>query len=285
MSDTRTDVEKVAHEENETQAALDAGVALAEPRLLVPGTPVSVVVPKGAEHRVVRVAAADREFEAAPLRARGTYRPATVAALIDVVKRHHDPDTTTVWVHPDNGSVIAVFNDNTSAEPAWRDHRAQLNLTVPPEWKHWASRDGQLIGQVEFAEHIEDGLAEIVEPVAADMLEIAQTFHAHTDAQFRSSNRLHSGEVRIQYDESTTASAGKSGEMQIPETFKLAIAPFLGEERYAVQARLRHRVAGGNLKLGYKLDRPDVVVRHALDKIAELLSKEFPSVVIGTPGE
>lgn len=66
---------------------------------------------------------------------------------------------------------------------------------------------------------------------------------------------------------------------------KLALSPFIGEDRYAVIARLRYRLSGGRLTLGYKLDRPELVQRDALEKIAEALKEKFPLTYIGSePG-
>lgn len=134
-----------------------------------------------------------------------------------------------------------------------------------------------------FAEHIEGGLEEIVTPDAADMLEIAQSFHAVSAATFRSQKRLASGEQQFQYDEELTATAGKTGNLTVPTTILLAVAPFIGEERYKLTARLRFRLSGGKLTLGYILDRPDAVVRDALEGVAERLAAEFPRVFVGEP--
>lgn len=140
-----------------------------------------------------------------------------------------------------------------------------------------------MMTQVEFAEHIEAGLEEIIEPEAASMLELAQNFHATTDATFRSSTRLQSGEQRLQYDEEVKASAGASGDMTVPTAFLLGLAPFVGEDPYKLAARLRFRVNGGRLTLGYVLDRPDRVRRDAIEQIAERLGVRFPNSYVGTP--
>ncbi|HXO86918.1 MAG TPA: DUF2303 family protein [Gemmatimonadales bacterium] len=268
-----------------TQAAIDAGIALGEPKPLDKEVSAySVIVPAGATHHTVRTPPAHPDFTDSPLRARGVYRPATVDALIAVINRHHDPAATTIWVHQDSGRVEVVFNDAAPGTPAWRDHRAVLTLTQTPEWKHWLGKDNRLMDQNAFAEHIEDGLGEIVEPTAADMLELAQTFQAHTSATFRSGVRLSDGRVQFQYDEEIETKAGTSGQMQVPSTFTLAISPFLGEEPYRIEARFRHRQSSGKLTLGYKLDRPHVVVDDALKTIRERLSEKFPAVFIGEPG-
>jgi uncharacterized protein YfdQ (DUF2303 family) len=265
-----------------TQAALDAGMALAEPFAVDPGRGVySLVVPAGGEGKLVSV----ERWADKPRRAAAVYRPATVDSLIELCARHESEEFTTVWVHPTSGRIVAVFNDNSTTEPGWRDHRAVLQLVVPPPWFHWTRRDGVLMTQAEFAEHIEDGLADIAEPAAADMLELAQSFHAKQSAAFRSAVRLQDGRVQMQYDEEIEAKAGRSGQMAIPSEFKLALSPFLGEDPWGVRALLRYRIGGGKLMLGYKLQRPEDVVRDTLSAIYERLGEALNTVYLGSPEE
>lgn len=264
-----------------TAAIIETAQEAAEPKKLDldEASLYSVLVPAGARHELVDT----EKYLPAPLRARGTYRPATVEAFIDYAKRHADEEQTTIWVHPTAGKVRAVLDDNAPDGPARREHTAALDLLIAPEWTHWLSKDGRLGSQEEFAEHLEDGIAQIVEPAAADMLEIAQSFHASQSASIRSATRLQSGQVSVVYDEEIKASAGQSGQMEIPTEFELAIPPFVGEEPYAVTARLRYRLNSGQLRIGYRLEQPDAVVRDALSKIAEKLEGEFEHVYMGEP--
>lgn len=265
-----------------TEAAIVAALAqeAADPNELDAAKTYSVIVPDGGQVHLLDL----EERLPAPLRTRGTYRPATVDALISHVDRHFDKDHTTVWVHPTSGRVIAVFNDvAATGETGWGDHRSQLDLQHTPEWLFWKAWDGELLTQIAFAEHVEDGVKEIVEPPAADMLELAQSFHAESSASFRSATRLQDGTVQVQYDEKLDAQAGRSGQMTIPTEFTLAIAPFLGEDPYRVTARLRYRLAAGQLKLGYRLERPGDVVRDALSQIADRLTDKFEHVFVGEP--
>lgn len=210
-----------------------------------------------------------------PERPRGTYYPATVEAFINYVSAHHAGMETTVWVHPTEGQVVAVLDDHDGGLAGWGKHRAELSLLPTPEWTFWSEKDGELMGQQEFAELIEGGVRQIREPNAADMLEIAQSFHATTDANFRSKIVLASGEVRMAYDETIDAKAGQSGDIKIPQEFELAIAPFIGEDEYKVMARFRYRVRNGNLQLGYSLIEPELVVRDALERIADRITARF----------
>lgn len=250
--------------------------AAAIPATLNPDVAQALVIPADAQLVEPDLSA----WREAPVRRTGTYRPATVEALIDYVAWLMVKDQTTVWVHPTSGKVEAVFDDN-GVDPGYRQHRALLQLQPTPEWTYWAENDTKMMGQEEFAEHIEGGLEEIATPDAADMLEIAQSFHASKEASFRQSNRLTSGEQRLQYDETIQASAGKTGDLTVPTVILLAVAPFYGEDRYKVTARLRFRLSGGKLTLGYMLDRPESVKRDALEGIAERLSEKFERTFVG----
>lgn len=260
-------------------AVVDAGAALAKPDILDPTTLYGVTVPAGASHHVIDL----ERYAETPYRKKGTRKPATLDSLIAYVKLHDDGEASTLWVHPTVGKVVAILDDHDQETPGWAEHRAVLDLLHTPEWTHWLSRDNRLVDQVEFAQHIEDGLNEIVTPDAADMLEIAQTFHATTSAQFRTANRLQDGQVQLRYEEEINATAGQAGETKIPSEFILVLAPFIGEPRVQLTARLRYRLTGGNLRIGYKLDRPHELIRGTLDDIKRRLDSEFGRVYLGQP--
>lgn len=222
------------------------------------------------------------KYRTAPNRRRGTFYPATVESLIAYVERHRG-DATTVWVHPTEGVIVAVLDDHSPTEAAWRQHRAQLTLIQTEEWKFWMQGNKQWFDQETFAERLQDGLPDIAVPDAAELLEIAQTLQGTTEAKFRSGVNVSNGEVKIQYDESVEATAGKHGDLAIPEVFKLAIAPFVGSEGVEVTARLRWRVNSGMVKLGYSLEQPDRIVQEALERISDRLANRFDHVYSGTP--
>lgn len=236
-----------------------------------------------------------------PRRATGTAFLSTVQSFADYVNRHALEHATTVWVPPlipANGEpkIHAVINDHVDRPFAdqqdpggdgaqWGDWRAELALKVTEGWRHWLDRDGQFMGQAEFAEHVEDGMRQIVSPSGAELFEIAQTLQANQTVSVRSNVRLTDGRVQFEYVEDGEATAGQDGRLSIPETFQLAIVPFIGEEPIAITARLRYRTNGGKIRLGYKLDQPEEEARQALERIAIALRDvhHLPAVYIGTP--
>ncbi|MGI8729186.1 MAG: DUF2303 family protein [Solirubrobacteraceae bacterium] len=244
---------------------------------------VSVTIPHGYSRETIDLSA----HLTVPQRATGKATLQTVADFSNYVERHNDLDATTVWVDIDSGRIVGVLNDHQHIDAGmagWGDHRAALTLKATEEWLHWTMADKLLMPQELFAEHIEDGLKEIIEPAGNEMLDVVTSMQGHTKAEWKSAKRLQDGSVQFLFNEEATATAGGSGELEIPQTFKLAISPFLGEEPFAVTARLRYRVSGGNLTIGYKLDRPDHVKRLAIDDIATRLSTRFDGrVFIGIP--
>jgi uncharacterized protein YfdQ (DUF2303 family) len=217
------------------------------------------------------------QYAAAPRAKRAAVRLDDPESFVAYVHAHHT-DATTLWATVATGQIVAVLDDHhpgPDGTPGWAAHRATLTLQQTPEWQLWTKADGSMVSQVQFAELIENGLASIREPTAADMLEIAQTFHGTRNITFRHGVRLTSGQVQLQYDEDTQTSAGRTGHLEVPEVFVLGLAPWYGTPAYRVEARLRWRLgAQGALSIGYKLIRPDEVLRAAFADIQTTIGEQ-----------
>lgn len=182
----------------------------------------------------------------------------------------HKTAATTLWAKRQAGTVIAVLDDHeggVDGPPGWGRHRAMLRMTVTEDWAHWSRLDGKFVEQARFAEHLDDGSAAIADPPAADMIALAQTFSAKRAVTFLSAARLQSGDVGLTYEETTTAKAGQKGLIEIPETLTLRLAPWEGCPEYEVAARFRYRINDGTLSLGYRMVRPDRVLRDAFGAV------------------
>lgn len=206
------------------------------------------------------------------------------ASFAHFVNEHKVDKETHLYADRFNRRIVAIFNDATDDSSGWGDHKAGLTLRFTPEWEHWSNLDGKLVGQVQFAEHIEDGLDEIVEPEAAYVLELAQTFHATTTSDFKQAHTLESGERQFAYVENTTAGAGRQRDLTIPKEIKPGIAPYEGTQPYKITARLRYRLTEGKLTLGYKLIRPVDVLKSAFEDAVRWIAEDtslYPH--LGTP--
>ena len=213
------------------------------------------------------------EYLPAPRRKAGSVTLHDAASFGAYVNRHKT-EATVLYAHRDASRVVAVLNDHATAGPGWGDHVAILQIVHTNEWKHWAGKDGNLLSQSDFAEHIEQGLDEIADPPAADMLELAQSFEAHSQVQFKSAKLLQDGSRQLVYQETVDAHAGQSGQITIPREFTLGIAPYEGTDPYKMTARLRYRLQSEHLMIGYQLVRPDHVLKEAFADVLAAIQAE-----------
>jgi len=203
-----------------------------------------------------------------PRRKSGTTVVQDVASFVQYYGKHADTDSE-VYANLDAGLITAVLDAHEINDPRWGCHRLILQLIATEPWKRWTSKDRRMMPQVEFAEFLEDNLTDLAnDPVpAAEVLEVARTFQARTKVQFSSGIVQASGDIRLKYEETTDASGGARGELTVPHAFAVALAPFDDCDPYKVNARLRHRIEGGHLKLMFILDRPEDVIRDAVKTV------------------
>ncbi len=257
--------------QGDVEAAVAAGQKIAKPAPLgSSGRFFAVANPVTGETEVVDVDELryDHEHEHAA-RKTGERTLRDAESFVAYVTRHGGPDTE-VWADVKQRAVLAVINADApgrTGNPGHGDHRATLKLRTTTAWDEWLKLDGKLVGQEQFAEHIETRQLEVIDPAGGTLLEIASTFKATKAVEFESAKRLSDGQTVLEYRETVNASAGKKGDLAIPETFTLALAPFEGAAPYKITARLRTRVDGGHLYIGYLLDRPDEVLEAAFADI------------------
>lgn len=236
-----------------------------------------------------RVETVDLEkFLPAPRRARGKVLVFDTASLVDWVNRYEPGNAPMVYVDRDNARVEAIIDENADGQPGWREHRAQLTWQKSAEWKRWTGQDRKFMKQEDFAEHVEDGLSEIVEPDATDLLDIAQTIRGTMNTEITSGRYLKDGHVTITWNESIELKGGAgTGQLDIPGKLLLQMAPFEGGTPIQITARLRFRVTRGSIEFAYLLDRPKDVERAAVDAEVSLIQTGLTGttqVLMGNPG-
>lgn len=256
---------------NENQALIDVAIASTDLTPLAPGTIHAVAVPYGGRVEVIDL---DKdEYRDHPRRKTGRYTVRTAESLLEYLHKHA-LEHTELWSDVDSASITAVIDAHQGAgDPAgWEGHRVTLQLLHSDEWTLWTGIDGKLLPQIEFAEFIEQRTIDFVAPEGATILELAQSFQATRGGRFESSQRLTSGETTLVYKDDVSATAGKSGQIAIPDVVDLALRPFHGHEAFKVRARFRYRLDGGALRLGFALERPRDVVQAAFDSVVDVVA-------------
>lgn len=198
------------------------------------------------------------------------------ASFAHYYAKHADAGSE-VYADLDRGTFTAVLDAHHGDSARWEQHRLVLALEQTLPWRTWLSHDRQMMRQQDFAEFIEDNARDVApggKVTAADLLEIAQHFQAHTKVSFTQGTRLATGQTQLTYAETIEAKAGNRGEIVIPSEFTLGILPYEDSPPRILLARFRYRLTGGELLLGYFLNDPARAAREAVAQIAEKVAED-----------
>jgi uncharacterized protein YfdQ (DUF2303 family) len=237
-------------------------------------------------HESVKVHTIDLEkYNEAPFRKKGTVTVFDAESLNKLLIDNADAGDITVYVNPDANrpAIVAVLNGSGPDGPGWGDFRVSIGFRETPQWAKWKAIDGKLLPQVDFAEFVEENLGDVATPDGATMMEIVTYLQATRSVEFRSGIRLSNGLVQFTNNENIDAKVG-SGNVEVPETFTLALSPIFGVRPFAITARFRYRIEDRKLKLGFKLQRvEDVMATIIRDIESEIVLPEGAAKVYGVP--
>lgn len=244
-----------------------------------------VTLPPGYTHK--DVTSLVEQAQPQPDRKRGTVAVKNVDSLLACLAdqaEHGAQDFAYVYADPDCNTIAAVFNDQRADTPGWRDYRVVFKAEFTREYARWKDANGKHMGQTEFAEFIEDNLADITEPAAQQLLDVVTTIQAKTDINFSSGKRLDNGQNQLTYNETIDARAGANGALQIPRVLGLGLRVFKNEAGYKLTARLKYRLGGGGVKFWFELDRPELVEEAAFAEYTSKVADESGyRVLLGKP--
>lgn len=257
------------------QVIVDTALRTAPPVILEPGKVHAFNTPGG----VQKFDLTGPEYTGIPPRKAGTTTVRDARSWSAYFTKH-SIDASEVYADSERLTVTAVLDAHAADEPSWGNHRLVLSLRTTDAWKQWLKNDGELLGQEDFAEFLEDHLPELLDPSSADMLEIAQSLQANTKVDFQSGIRLATGQRQFQYVETQTTKAGQKGQLTVPETFVIGLIPFEGSEGYRLTARLRYRITDRGLRMGYKLERPDDILRTAFADVVNEIDADIEQPIL-----
>ena len=105
------------------------------------------------------------EYLPAPVRIRERRSLLDVQSFIDYYRRFETDETVIFASHHEKCEISAVFDyHGDSNTPAWSDHRAYYTCPRTNEWKAWWNINDTWLKQMDFAEFIENQLADVREP-------------------------------------------------------------------------------------------------------------------------
>ena len=205
-----------------------------------------------------------------PRRKRASVAVMETKSFVDYVKTHKEKGRTTLFgvCKPSEAEIVAFIDyhgEGAGGDPNWGDHTATLIFEISPAWKRWIDADRKVFTQTDFAEFLEDNLLDIVQPPAADLLEVAQLLTGKKGVTFKSGRNLRNGAIDFEYTEQIEAGGGRRDEkLKVPDSFTIGVIPFGGADGVEVTARLRFRISdSGKLSFFFILNRPDKVLETA----------------------
>lgn len=215
-----------------------------------------------------------------PERKTGTATVETLDSFIALVGRHKTASSAifaiTDWQRPSFTAVI----DYHGADPDNGKHRIHYAFPLSEEWKAWVAKNGQPMSQGEFAEFIEDHIAELSSPdpdeakdfggmfntkvaYPNELIELSRGLQVNAETRVKNAVKLQSGESQIVFEEDHKNAAGQP--ITVPGIFILSIAPFFEGESIRVPVRLRYRLRDGVLSWTFMLYRPDTHITKAVN--------------------
>lgn len=208
-----------------------------------------------------------------PTRVKATRAAHTTDSFTELVGRLDDSRHAVTFCDMPNVRFGSVIDFAENANLSRDEHVVVFSPQMTPEWLAWARLSGSQKTQVELANFIEEWLDTIIEPDAADLLELIQDVSGRKSVTFQSAQRLSDGRTQLQYveDVSTTRTTpGTSGLVTIPPALKLSLPIFRGEAHVTLDAFLRYKIRdGGTLELTVKLQQQDSIVPDALSLIRD----------------
>jgi uncharacterized protein YfdQ (DUF2303 family) len=270
--------------ERDLAAVLAAGAGLAEiQKSPLPDGKPFVLVPPG--YTVAPVT----DIFTEPARARGTVKLRDSASFTSYFNRQKRVESL-IYASLNPARILGVIDDHEESKdkPAlndganWREYRVEFAVPPSREWKTWTDKDRTKLDQLEFAALIEDNLPDIVTPDGSTMLTVALNFEASKDASFVSAARLSDGSTTFVWKEDVNATAGNK--ITMPTVMVLSIPVFENGEPYAIEARIKYRVNGGQLHIWYELVRPHKVLEAAFRAIwSQIEGETGTKILLGSP--
>lgn len=224
-----------------------------------------------------------------PRRTKATASFADVDSFLAYVARHKIVGSTVAWCNFNPQSFAldfsAVIDDHAAAGiGGWRSHKATFKPELSAEWKVWKAEDRKAMGQIEFAEWIQEHDTDINSnagdgfPTSLAMMKMATEFVANEERKLSSTVKLQSGGVRLTYI--ADPDKGTEAHMQMFEKFALGMPVFHGCSAWRIDARLKYRNNSGKLAFIYELIRADRVheaaAKELVGKVKAGLGEDVP---------
>lgn len=220
-----------------------------------------------------------------PERIAGTAKATTLDSFIALVARHKNADTA-LFARVAGGApaLLAVIDYHTlDHQPRRAGHRVHYEFPMSDELRAWRGNNGETLGQGDFAEFIEERIADVAAAdeheqrvfgglfrstfaTPADLMQISREFEVNVETEIKTAKKLQSGETRIVFAENHSG-------IDVPGLFVVNIPLFENGRPQRLIARLRYRIHGPEVGWTYDLYRLDDAIRLAVRQDVDLAAR------------
>jgi uncharacterized protein YfdQ (DUF2303 family) len=206
-----------------------------------------------------------------PIRIREQAKLKSVGSFIDYVNLHKNASSI-ITANEDTNQFKVIVDYHDSVGPNYSQHTGTLTLERTTPMKAWLDANGRKMGQEAFGLFIEENAADIVDPAAAVMLQVATELRAIKSVDFESKVALDNGAFVFAYKEDVKGTL-RDGQTSVPQTFKIGVTPYRGmSEAYGVTARLRYRVRPDGLEMWYSITELDRLLETAFNEVRDTIA-------------
>lgn len=250
------------------KTAIDQG-ARAAPPIVLPDGGKAVLVPDGYSLQKFGPVSPPTSVRAAPDRIVQNVQMHDAASFVGYVNTFKC-EHTRLFAEPGflasgQAKVMAVLDYH--APQSNGDHCTHVATYLPrysDQWKRWHAACKEALTQDAFAEFVEENMADIREPSAASLLDVINNFKAVRKVAYSSVKARASGSFTIGHEDNTEM----TGQVTLPEKFKLGIPVYFRDVLFPVSVWLRYRVGGaGGVRFQLQIDRPDVIEDEAFSRV------------------
>lgn len=256
---------------------VDLSASSMQPKPICKNGKTMVVIPDGHKLKILEPDYSDNE--APPFR-KGTFEAQSTAGFIDFIKRNRGSVDPLIAADLDDFKFRAILDWHADEENPDRCHfKATFSLVESPELRAWRGLTETALGQIGFADFIEDWRYTIVQPDAASLLEIVQDLQQTSNAEWKSKVTPTTGGISMVYTDDPELRTSK--EMEVPKALTLHLPLFRGATPITITCNLRYRVHNGTLKIHVTLPGIESMQREAMLSELAVIKEEFGEVVEG----
>jgi uncharacterized protein YfdQ (DUF2303 family) len=245
------------------------------------------------------------EHRTKPARRQGTAELKALESFIAHVNRFKDADSA-IFAEPEQRAakltaVLDYHRAGAKGEPRFGGHLATYSFPLSDEWLAWTKTEGRTFSQTEFAQFIEDRIADAANPKDANegtrslveklgaelatpnkLLELSRGLSVRVDQRVVNAKTLQTGEGQIQFSETHQDEQGAP--LKVPGAFLLSIPVFKLGALYQVPVRLRYRVKDQAVAWSFALYRTDLLFQHAFQTACDVAKTETACpLFVGSP--